>query len=146
MLPSVHCNVDVLIQAGLEYRPGVWRDCTNRGRGLLLEEIRYAMSLLCDWIRLYLYWAGTVWLKTQDLLLEFQRYLSQFQIDICTSCLGGHIATSRCRSSSQSFRSTFFELVVIENLTVAVVNHHIICFFLLKHVGGFLIPKRNTFA
>jgi len=34
-------NVDVLIEAGLEYRPGVWRNCTNRGRGRLFEEIRY---------------------------------------------------------------------------------------------------------
>jgi len=39
MLPSVHRNVNVLIEAGLEYRPGleyrlgVWHNCANRGRG-----------------------------------------------------------------------------------------------------------------
>jgi len=49
MLPSGRRNVDVLIQAGLEYRPGldyrpgVWCNCTNRGRGLLFEEIRYSI-------------------------------------------------------------------------------------------------------
>jgi len=51
VLPSgqLVINVDVLIEAGLEYkpgleyRPGVWSNCTNRGRGLLFEEIRYKM-------------------------------------------------------------------------------------------------------
>jgi len=28
----------------LEYRPGVWHDCANRGRGLLFEEIRHIVS------------------------------------------------------------------------------------------------------
>ena len=47
-------------------------------------------------------------------------YLSGYDIrssrDISTSGLGGHIATSGCRSMSQSFMATFFELVIIENL------------------------------
>jgi len=40
--------------------------------------------------------------------------------DISTSGSGGLIATSGCRSFSQSFEATFFELMVIENLTVDV--------------------------
>jgi len=42
--------MDALIEAGLEYksgleyRPGVWHNCTNRGRGLLFEEIRYPVD------------------------------------------------------------------------------------------------------
>ena len=62
LLPPVSHNVDVLIQArpgiqpGLEYRPGVWCSCANRGWGLLLEEIRYvAISMMMQdvwwWIR-----------------------------------------------------------------------------------------------
>jgi len=53
--------------------------------------------------------------------------------------LSGHIAISGCRSLSQSFGATFLELMVIENLTVALVNDHIIIWFLLKHVGFFVI-------
>jgi len=40
--------------------------------------------------------------------------------DISISGLGGHIAISNCRSLSQSFESTFFELVMVENLRIAV--------------------------
>jgi len=57
-------------------------------------------------------------------------------LSICT--LSSHIAISGCRSLSQSFKATFFELMVIENLTVVVLNDYIIC-FLLKHVGVFFV-------
>ena len=43
------------------------------------------------------------------------------------SGLAGHIATSGCRLLSQSFGAAFVELVVVENLTAAVVNDHTIC-------------------
>jgi len=63
MLPSVHRNVNVQIeagpwiQAGLKYRPGVWRNCTNRGRGLLFEEIRYdCQRLMKIWLAVAASW------------------------------------------------------------------------------------------
>jgi len=40
--------------------------------------------------------------------------------------LGGHIATSGCRSLSQSSAAIFFEHMIIKNLTVAGINDHII--------------------
>ena len=56
--------------------------------------------------------------------------MSRTSRDISTPGLGGHIATSGCQLLSQSFKATFFDLVVIENLTVAVVNDHIVFFYL----------------
>jgi len=53
MLPSVSRNVDELIQvgpwtqAGPRIQVGGWRNCTNRGRGLLFEEIR-CQTLTCN--------------------------------------------------------------------------------------------------
>ena len=48
--------------------------------------------------------------------------------DINTSGLRGHIVTSGCRS----FAVTYFELVAIGDLTVAVLNDHIICGWRLR--------------
>jgi len=48
-------------------------------------------------------------------------------IGLYTSGLGGHIAISGCWSSSQSFGPLSLNYVVIENLTVAVVNDHNTC-------------------
>jgi len=82
----------------------------------------YAMSLLRVWIRLHLYCAGKLYLNSHgwkpkiccwnfDAIYQGSRY---------TSALGGHIATSNCRSSSQLFEGTFFELVTVENPRFAV--------------------------
>ena len=60
--------------------------------------------------------------------------------------MGGHIATSGCRSLSQSFGATFFELVVIENLTVAALNDHIICGWRLGRSQPWFLASRGPSA
>jgi len=66
-------------------------------------------------------------LESTRSVVEISTPSYQSSIDISTSGLGSHIADAGCRSLSQSFVATICEHVVIENLTNAVVNDHIIC-------------------
>jgi len=57
--------------------------------------------------------------KTQNCLWNFDAIYHSSR-DMSISGLGGHIDISGCRSLSQSFGNTFFELVMVENPEIAV--------------------------
>jgi len=47
---SVHCNLAALIQVGLKYKPGVWRNCINRSEGLLFQDLQCDLMAGDSWL------------------------------------------------------------------------------------------------
>ena len=81
---------------------------------------------------------NSLWSKTPELPWNFDAIYHSFRY-ISISGLDGCIAISGCRSLSQSFGDTFFELAMVENRTVQLETNKFVV-LLLKLVGAFLPP------
>jgi len=112
-----------------------------------IAEIKYIrFRRPCCYFRLSvivsIIWGHFLWTrhgrKPQNCCWNFDAIYHSFRY-ISISGLDGCIAISGCRSLSQSFGDTFFELAMVENRTVQLETNKFVV-LLLKLVGAFLPP------